>query len=84
MTKEVDVLAVFDNAAMYPRPLRFRVIEQGLKKTVCITNIQNVEWLGAGGRTRVAFDCFTIVNGKRINYVLNYYYNTLKWDVTYK
>ena len=47
MRQAVDVLAVFDVGALSPRPIRFKVVESGIKKTVRVTDIRNIEWLGA-------------------------------------
>ena len=39
MRQAVDVLAVFDVGAISPRPIRFKVVEHGIKKTVRITEM---------------------------------------------
>ena len=54
MRQAVDVLAVFDIGAVSPRPIRFKVLEHGIKTTVRVTDIRNIEWLGAGGVMVVA------------------------------
>lgn len=81
MKQAVDVLAVFDIGAVSPRPIRFKVVESGIKKTVRVTDIQNIEWLGAGGMTRVVYDCFTVNGGRRIPYKLLYYYQECRWEI---
>ena len=81
MRQAVDVLAVFDIGALSPRPLRFKIVDRGIKKTVRITDITNIEWLGAGGTTRVVYDCCTVKEGRRIMYRLHYFYNECRWEI---
>ena len=80
MRQAVDVLAVFDIGALSPRPLRFKV-DSGIKKTVRITDISNVEWLGAGGTTRIVYDCCTVSEGRCILYKLLYFYRECRWEI---
>ena len=77
----VDVLAVFDIGAMSPRPIRFKVLEHGIKTTVKVSDIRNIEWLGAGGVTRIEYDCVTVSGGKHINYKLLYFYRECRWEI---
>ena len=42
MRQAVDVLAVFDVGAMSPRPIRFKVVEHGIKKTVRVTEVGSI------------------------------------------
>lgn len=81
MRQAVDVLAVFDVGAMSPRPIRFKVVELGIKKTVRITDIKNIEWLGAGGVSRIVYDCCTVNEGRRVNYQLLYFYRECRWEI---
>ncbi|MBE6028032.1 MAG: hypothetical protein E7227_05395 [Clostridiales bacterium] len=81
MRQAVDVLAVFDVGALSPRPIRFKVVERGIKKTVRITDISNIEWLGAGGMTRIAYDCLTVNEGRRLRYKLLYFYHECRWEL---
>ncbi len=81
MRQDVDVLAVFDIGAMSPRPIRFKVLEHGIKTTVKVSDIRNIEWLGAGGVTRIEYDCVTIREGRHINYKLLYFYRESKWEL---
>lgn len=81
MRQAVDVLAVFDIGAASPRPLRFRILEHGIKNTVKVSDITNIQWLGAGGVTRVEYDCFSVCEGNRIYYKLMYYYRECRWEV---
>ena len=81
MRQAVDVLAVFDIGAMSPRPIRFKVVDHGIKKTVRITDISNIEWLGAGGMTRIVYDCLTVNEDRRIRYKLFYFYHECRWEL---
>lgn len=81
LRQAVDVLAVFDIGALSPRPLRFKVVDSGIKKTVRVTDIRNIEWVGAGGMTRVEYDCCTVNEGRRISYKLLYFYNECRWEI---
>ena len=81
MRQPVDVLAVFDIGAMSPRPVRFKVLEHGIKTTVRVTDIRNIEWLGAGSVTRIQYDCTTVREGRRIDYKLIYYYRECRWEL---
>lgn len=81
MRQSVDVLAVFDIGAMSPRPIRFKVIEHGIKTTVKVSDIRNIEWLGAGGVTRIEYDCQSVCEGRRIGYKLLYFYNECRWEL---
>ena len=81
MRQAVDVLAVLDVGAMSPRPIRFKVVECGIKKTVRVTYIKNIEWLGAGGVSRIVYDCCTVNEGRRVNYQLLYFYRECRWEI---
>ena len=79
--QSVDVLAVFDIGAMSPRPIRFKVLEHGIKTTVKVSEIRNIEWLGAGGVTRIEYNCVTVSEGRRISYKLLYFYRECRWEL---
>ncbi len=81
MRQSVDVLAVFDIGALSPRPIRFKVLEHGIKTTVKVTDIRNIEWIGAGGVKRIEYDCSTVSEGRHIDYKLLYFYNECRWEV---
>ena len=81
MKQAVDVLAVFDIGAASPRPLRFKVLEQGIKNTVKISNIRNIEWVRSGGVTHVEYDCTSVNNGRHIDYKLLYYSSDNRWEL---
>ena len=65
MRQAVDVLAVFDIGAMSPRPIRFKVVDHGIKKTVRI----------------IVYDCLTVNEGRRIRYKLFYFYHECRWEL---
>lgn len=81
MRQAVDVLAVFDIGALSPRPIRFKVLERGIKTTVKVTDIRRIEWIGAGGTTRIEYDCVTVNEGRHIDYKLLYFYRECKWEL---
>lgn len=81
MRQKVDVLAVFDIGAASPRPIRFKVLERGIKTTVKVSDIRNIEWLGAGGVTRIEYDCVSINDGHHIFYKLLYFYHECRWEL---
>ena len=81
MRQAVDVLAVFDIGAMSPRPIRFKVLEHGIKTTVKVTDINNIEWIGAGGMTRIVYDCTSVNAGRHIDYKLHYFYRECRWEL---
>ncbi len=81
MRQAVDVLAVFDIGARSPRPIRFKVLEHGIKVTVKVSDILNIEWLGAGGVTRIEYECATVNDGRSIHYKLLYYYRESRWEI---
>lgn len=80
-SSSVDVLAVFDSDATYPRPVRFKVFENGVKKTVSVSEITNIATLGAGGMTRLEYSCRSAGHSGTISYKLLYYYNQFKWEL---
>ena len=81
MRQAVDVLAVFDIGAVSPRPIRFKVLERGIKTSVRVTDISNIEWLGAGGVTRIEYECTTVSEGRHVDYKLLYFYRECRWEL---
>ena len=81
MKQAVDVLAVFDIGAASPRPLRFKLVDRGIKTTVRISNIRNIEWVRSGGVTHVEYDCTSINDGRYIDYKLLYFSNDSRWEL---
>lgn len=80
MRQTVDVLAIFDADANAPRPIRFKIFENGIKVTVKITEIIRTDWVRAGGVTHIKYDCITINEGKRLEYSLMYFYSECRWE----
>ena len=83
MKQKIDVLAAFDIEAMNPRPIRFKLIEHGVKTTVSVDRIKRAEWMGAGGVTRIVYDCENVNDGKLIPYKLIYFYRECRWEIEY-
>lgn len=81
MKQDVDVLAVFETGSEYPKPVRFKLLENSIKKTVSVGRITNVEHLGAGGMIRYEYTCESVGNAGSIRYKLKYYYTKQKWEI---
>jgi len=81
MKQDVDVLAVFETGAEYPKPVRFKLLENGIKKTVSVGRITDVDHLGAGGMLRYEYKCESPGSNGNIDYFLSYYYNSGRWEL---
>lgn len=81
MRQPVDVLAIFEEDQKYPKPVRFKVLEGGIKKSVAVLEIRNVEWLGAGGMSRIEYTCSSQGRNGSIEYKLLYYYRVCRWEI---
>ena len=81
MRQSVDVLAIFEEGAEYPRPVRFKIFENGIKKTVDVSEIADIKHLGAGGKTRIEYTCNSAGQHGRIEYKLLYLYQLHKWEI---
>ena len=81
MRQEIDVLAIFDAGVQTPRPIRFKMLEQGIKTTVRISEIQNTEWIGAGGMMHIEYECATVNDGRRIKYKLLFFPRDCRWEI---
>lgn len=81
MKQQIDVIAIFDIGATAPRPLRFQILEDGVKSVVKVESIDLVQTVGAGFASRVEFSCKSTVRGRKIAYKLLYYYQDCKWEV---
>jgi hypothetical protein len=80
--QEVDVLASFEIGTPLPKPLRFKLIEGPIKRTVAVSKISGAEQLGAGGASRIAYKCESLgVSGKPIAYTLLYFYKDHRWEI---
>ena len=80
----MNVLAVFRDEYRHPRPIRFKIIEDGEEKTVEVKDILKEEDVGAGGVSRIEYTCQSDGVRGLIKYKLLYYYNTGKWSITMK
>lgn len=81
MRQEIDVLAAFDADSDIPRPVRFKIFENGIKKAVDVSEIINTEHLGAGGRTRIEYTCKSAGKNGKVEYKLLYLYQLHKWEI---
>ena len=81
MRQKIDVLAAFDIEATTPRPIRFKLIEHGMKVMVNVDKVKRAEWLGAGGVTRIVYECENVRDGRIIPYRLLYFYRECRWEV---
>lgn len=77
----VDILAAFDIGSSQPRPLRFKLFENGIKKTVAISDITDITTLGAGGMSRIEYTCRSNGNSGVIEYKLLYFYRVNRWEI---
>lgn len=75
------VLAVFRENERFPRPLKFKITENGEEKTVDVAEISNMREMGAGGMSRVEYTCSSPGARGKIQYTLSYYYNTGRWEL---
>lgn len=81
MKQDVDVLAVFETGAEYPKPVRFKLLENGIKKTVSVGRITDVDHLGAGGMLRYEYKCESPGAAEALQYRLKYYYKKQMWEL---
>ena len=65
----------------HPRPLRFKITEDGEEKTVEVSDILKVENLGAGGMSRIEYTCQSAGARGLIKYKLLYYYKSGRWSI---
>lgn len=77
----VDVLAVFEAGADHPKPLRFKLFENGIKKAVDVSQIVDINHIGAGGMSRIEYTCRSASTRGMIEYRLLYFYNRCQWEL---
>ena len=77
----MTVLTVFRDEYRNPRPLRFKITEDGEEKTVEVSDILKEENVGAGGMSRIEYTCQSAGSRGLIRYKLLYYYKTGKWSI---
>lgn len=78
----MKVLVVFRDEYRNPRPIRFKITEDGEEKTVEVKDILKEEDVGAGGVSRIEYTCQSAGAKGLIRYKLLYYYNIGKWSIT--
>ena len=81
MKQPIDALVAFDQGASYPRPVRIKLMENGVKKSVDVCDILHVKALGAGGMLRYEFVCRSNGSTGPIQYRLMYYYTKNLWEI---
>ena len=81
MRQPVDVLAAFNTDSDIPRPVRFKILENGIKKPVDVTEIINTERLGAGSMVRIEYTCRSAGRNGPVSYKLMYYYAKGSWEI---
>lgn len=81
MKQPVDVLAAFDIGSEIPRPVRFKLFENGIKKAVDVNAVLKTEHLGAGNMVRIEYTCRSAGRNGPIEYKLLYYYVKGSWEI---
>lgn len=82
MKQEVDVMTVFKKGERQPRPLKFRMMENGVKYSVDVVDILRYDYRGTN---RIDYECNAVSSkGNMINYVLQYYRNEARWILEIK
>ena len=84
MTQQIDVLASFEAGSPYPRPVRFKLLVNGVKKAVDVSEIRDTKQLGAGGMSRIEYDCVSPGYNGPIEYTLMYYFQKAVWEIEIK
>lgn len=79
MKQEVDVLAAFDIGRRDPRPIRFKFLEGGEKKTVEVYSELSREYIGMD---RIDYECNSLSSrGNLLVYKLSYYRSNSRWVI---
>ena len=81
MKQPVDVLAAFNTDSDIPRPIRFKMLINGVKKPVDVSEILETKSLGAGGMSRYEYICRSPGYAGPIEYTLKYYYKKSSWEI---
>ena len=77
MKQEVSVLAVFNIGSKDPKPVKFKVIEEGDKKTVNVYSVLGKEYIGMD---RIDYECNSLSERENlINYKLSYYRSNCRY-----
>lgn len=70
-------MAVFERGSPLPRPVKFRLVEGGEKRTVDVFQIMGGEYIGT---QKYVYDCNSLSSkGNVINYKLSYFRREGRW-----
>lgn len=82
MAQPIDVIAVFDKAVSFPKPLRFKIYDRGQWKSVNVDRIYNTEWMRKDGKVQIVYSCGSKSrNNQMINYKLMYIQQEIRWEM---
>ncbi len=73
MKQEVEVLTIYEIGKREPKPIRFKLVENGEKKTIDVYSELGREYIGMN---RLDYECNSLSSkGSLIVYKLSYYRN---------
>ena len=79
MKQEVSVLVAYEIGKRDPRPMRFKLIEDGSTRTVDVYSVLNKEYIGMD---RIDYECNSLSSrGNLIVYKLSFYRKEGKWVI---
>ena len=79
MKQEIAVLASFDIGKRDPRPVKFRLLEDGKKITVDVYSELGREYIGMD---RIDYECNSLSSrGNLLVYKLSYFRSSSKWVI---
>ena len=82
MTQTVDVVAIFDRMIREPKPVRFKIYDNGHWKSVNVERILNIEWMRLDGKVQIVYSCESrSCNGQMIRYKLKYLHQDIRWEM---
>lgn len=82
MIQTVDVIAIFDRMIREPKPVRFKIYDNGHWKSVNVERILNIEWMRLDGKVQIVYSCESrSCNGQMINYKLKYLQQDVRWEM---
>lgn len=82
MIQTVDVIAIFDRMIREPKPVRFKIYDNGHWKSVNVERILNIEWMRMDGKVQIVYSCESrSCNGQMINYKLKYLQQDVRWEM---
>lgn len=81
MKQEIDVVTVFNRGESCPKPIKFRIIENGTKLTVDVYDVLNYDYIGSN---IINYECNSISRrGNLLTYKLQYYRKESKWIIMF-